>query len=59
MVIALLLFPGGMTGALDLGLRVAWGFAAYLVALVLLDVGQSRRYLAAAAVALISPWRRS
>lgn len=46
MVIALVWFPGGMGGAMDLGLRVAWGFVAYLVAVVLLDVGKSRKYLA-------------
>ena len=59
MAIALSLFPKSATGFLDVGLRVAWGFAAYLVALVLFDVGQSRRYLAAAALALKTRWRRS
>jgi len=58
MAFALLLFPGSMTGMLDLGLRVVWGFAAYLVAVVLLDVGQSRKYLAVAALSLRGSGRR-
>ena len=58
MVIALSLFPGSKTRILDLGLRVTWGFVAYLLAMALLDVGQSRKYLAAAASFLRGSERR-